>query len=241
VYGNRLCCSSVLLALFAPLLGNTAILAHEPPASAVPSKDVRGDPCPPLPPLRLAGTTLSDGATASEALIEEADTGHQHLLELDSRFQHYRVSTIEADAVILTGDECIGRMTLALSVDRRRSDVGSLFDALILDPSDSTRVGALRPGSFLGELGLKAGDTIAASRTSCALIAAMLREELSRMDPSRLDSIAVRRDGYTTVFVNPVSTTVRNFRPPPVNRAAAVDGPKAAGVFGDALREREGK
>ena len=187
--------------------------------------------CPPAPEIRLAGTTLSHDTTASQALIEDVESGQQYLLNLNDSFEGYRLSSISPDGAVLSGDHCAGELSLTLTEGRLRKKADDLSHAVQFNPADSTHLVSVLPDSVLDRLGLKAGDTLVAVNGHNVKDSAAARAELSRLVTETLDSVSVQRDGRLTVFVNPESTAVRNFKPPnPSPQQSAAEGASTLAV-----------
>jgi hypothetical protein len=193
--------------------------------------------CPPPPRIRLAGTTISDGEIPAKVLVEDLDSGQQQLLALNSPLGAFRVSGISADEVVLSGDGCSGRVSLALT-EGLAGGGAHLSGAVVFGSPDSTLIADVKPGSIFERLGIRRGDTLTAVNGRGIENAASARTALSAVDDHSLDSISVRRDGQSMVFVNPESTAVRNFRPPAVRPKG--DGDASAQLMGGAqLIQRE--
>lgn len=193
--------------------------------------------CPALPQLRLAGTTVSNGTAPAQAFIEEVDNGQQHLLDLNATIGSFRLAVVSPDGAVLTGNGCAGEITLTLNLAK----ASGLSQVVEFEGAKSSHIVTVEPRSILNTLGIKPGDTLKAINGQNVEDSKNAYAALSRLDDRHLESIAVMRDGRLTVFVNPASDTVRNFKPPPPMDPDSEAGRAAAqALTGSAsLRERE--
>jgi type II secretory pathway component PulC len=157
---------------------------------------------------------MPDGAAPAQAVIEEVDSGQQHLLSLNDAFGDFRLTTISRDGVVLTGDHCTGEVALTMTEGRARKKHDDLAEAIEFDSPDSTHLEGVRPGSLVERLGIRPGDILATVNGHEVSDAATAKSKLSALSESDLESIGVRRDDRLTVFVNPNSTTFLNYQPP---------------------------
>jgi len=202
------------------LVTTTPTIALETQSNTLP---IIASPCPSRAQIRLVGTT-SDGGRSRAIVLEDA-SGKQSLLNLNDEFAGFRVSHISRDAVTLTGIRCNGELVLTTHAGRSHYSTSSLTNSLVFDSTNSTRIATVREESAFERLGLTTGDVLTAINNEFVRDKREADILLTALHESTLESVAVRRDGHTVVFVNPLSDRFRTFNPVFLDRAPVVDDP----------------